>query len=103
MNRTLAFEAEERFSESIAFAIRGLTKLDYGTRTALVEEAGRRGITVERAEVLLTRGCRSLGIARDAMPALILNQSIDPPRYLRCRNCSGLTEQAEVASPTGAA
>jgi hypothetical protein len=98
-DRTLALEAEERLSESIAFAIKGLKKLDYGTRAVLVAEAGRRGITIERAEVLLTRGCRSLGVARDATPALILNNSIDPPRYLRCRFCSGLTEFAEVATP----
>src|SRR5436305_799230 len=31
-DRTLALEAEERLGESIAFAIRGLSKLDHGTR-----------------------------------------------------------------------
>jgi len=100
-DRTLALEAEERLTESIAFAVRGLARLDYGTRAALIDEAGRRGISVERADVLITRGCRTLGVARDAAPALILNQSIEPPRYLRCRACSGLTEFAEVALPNG--
>ena len=98
-DRTLALEAEERLGESIAFAIRGLPKLDYGTRAVLVDEAGRRGITPDRADVLITRGCRALGVARDGAPALILNNSIDPPRYLRCRSCSGVTEFADVASP----
>jgi hypothetical protein len=98
-DRTLALEAEERLGESIVFAIKGLAKLDYGTRAALIDEAGRRGITPERADVLITRGCRSLGVARDGAPALILNNSIEAPRYLRCRACAGVTEYAEVASP----
>ena len=78
---------------------RGCAKLDYGTRAALIDEAGRRGIAPERADVLITRGCRTLGVARDGVPALILNNSIEPPRYLRCRACSGVTEFAEVSSP----
>jgi hypothetical protein len=99
-DRTLAFDAEERLAESVAFAVKGLAKLDYGTRAALVDEAGRRGITPERADVLITRGCRVLGVTRDGVPALILNNSIEAPRYLRCRACSGVTEFAEVSSPT---
>jgi hypothetical protein len=98
-DRTLALEAEERLGESIAFAVKGLARLDYGTRAALIDEATRRGITPERAEVLITRGCRSLGVARDGAPALILHDSIEPPRYLRCRACSGVTDFADVASP----
>ena len=98
-DRTLALEAEERLGESIAFAVRGLAKIDYGTRAVLIDEAGRRGITPERAEVLITRGCRALGVTRDGAPALILNNSIEPPRYLRCRSCSGVTEFADVSSP----
>ena len=97
-DRTLALEAEERLGESIAFAIRGLTKLDYGTRAALIEEAGGRGITPERADVLITRGCRALGVSRGDAPALILS-SIEAPRYLRCRSCSGVTDYNDVSSP----
>ena len=97
-DRTLAQEAEERLSESIAFAIKGLAKLDYGTRAALVEEAGSRGITPERADVLITRGCRALGVSRGDAPALILS-SVEPPRYLRCRSCSGVTDFNDVSSP----
>ena len=98
-DQTLALEAEERLAGSITFAVRGLARLDYGTRAALVAEGGRRGITPERAGVLIARGCKVLGVGGDAAPALILNGSIEPPRYLRCRACSGLTEYAEVATP----
>ncbi len=98
-DRTLALEAEERLSQSIAFAVKGIAKLDYGTRAALIDEAARQGISTERADVLISRGCRALGVSRDGAPALILNQSIDPPRYLRCRVCSGVTEYADVSSP----
>ena len=98
-DRTLALEAEERLLQSITFAIKGLPRLDYGTRAALVDEAGRWGITTERADVLIFRGCRAQGVARDGAPPLILMASIDPPRYLRCRACSGVTEYAEVALP----
>jgi hypothetical protein len=98
-DRTLALEAEERLSQSIAFAVKGLAKLDYGTRAALLDEGARQGITTERADLLISRGCRSLGVTRDGAPALILSQSIDLPRYLRCRVCSGLTEFAEVSTP----
>ena len=97
-DRTLALEAEERMAGSVAFAIKGLARLDYGTRAALVDEATRQGIAPERADVLITRGCRNLGVARDGAPSLILG-SIEAPRYLRCRNCSGVTDFADVSSP----
>ncbi len=97
-DRTLDLEAEDRLGESIAFAIKGLAKLDYGTRAALIEEAGARGITPERADVLITRGCRAIGVSRGDAPALILS-SIEPPRYLRCRSCSGVTDFNDISSP----
>ena len=101
-DRTLAVEAEDRLAESIAFAVRGLPRLDYGTRAALIDEAGTRGIAPDRADVLIGRGCRALGVARDGAPALILG-SIEPPRYLRCRACAGVTDFAEASEPAGRA
>ncbi|WP_435005409.1 hypothetical protein P12x_003290 [Tundrisphaera lichenicola] len=98
-DRTLAAEAEERFGESVSFAVKGLPKLDYGTRAALIDDATARGIAPDRADLLITRGCRALGVVRDGAPALILN-SIDPPRYLRCRACSGVTDFADVSGPS---
>jgi hypothetical protein len=97
-DRTLALEAETEFHEAVAFALKGLPRLDLGTRSALMDEASRRGVVPERAEILITRGCRASGISRDGAPALILN-SIDPPRYLRCRSCSGVTEFADASPP----
>ena len=95
-DRTLTSEAEERLSEAIAFAVAGLARLDYGTRSALVAEAAAEGIDPDRAGVLIGRGCRTQGVAFEA-PSALLNGSIDPPRYLRCRSCSGVTEFAAAA------
>ena len=97
-DRTLAQEAEEDLTVSIAFAIRGLPRLDYGTRAALIGEATARGVAPDRAEVLIGRGCRALGVLRDA-PALLMS-TIEPPRYLRCRSCSGLTDFEEASDPS---
>ncbi len=97
-DRTLAAEAEAELDRSIAFAVKGLPRLDYGTRAALIDEASTRGITPERADVLIGRGCRALGVPRDA-PAMILT-SVEPPRYLRCRSCSGLTDFDEASDPS---
>ena len=93
-DRTLALEAEERLGESIAFALKGLPRLDYGTRPALIDEAGRRGIAPERADRLIARGCRALGVARDAATAAVI-LGRRPARLLRCRSCSGVTDFAE--------
>ena len=41
-----------------AFALQGLTRLDPGTRAALVDEAAALGIGSERADRLLGRACR---------------------------------------------
>ena len=95
-DRTLALEAEERLAEAIAFAVRGLPRLDYGTRSALVAEAAAGGIDADRAGVLIGRGCRALGVPFEA-PSALLNGSVEPPRYLRCRACSAVTDFAAVA------
>ena len=95
-DRTLALEAEERLAEAIAFAVRGLARLDYGTRTALVLEGSAEGVDADRAGVLIGRVCRAEGVAFEA-PSALLNGSIDPPRYLRCRSCSGATRFDDAA------
>ncbi len=97
-DRTLAQEAEDQFNRSIAFALKGLPRLDYGTRAALIGEATALGVAPERADVLIGRGCRTLGVLRDA-PAMLMT-SIEPPRYLRCRSCSGLTDFEEASDPS---
>src|SRR5205807_6546161 len=43
-DRTLALEAEEALNASIEFALRGVARLDPGTRSALIDEASRLGI-----------------------------------------------------------
>ncbi len=98
-DRTLALAAEERLGESIAFALEGLARLDLGTRAVLIDEAAGIGIGPDRAETLIARRCRTMGVARDAAPALILT-SIDPPRPLRCRSCSAVTDFANVSGPS---
>ncbi|WZO96935.1 hypothetical protein EP7_003943 [Isosphaeraceae bacterium EP7] len=89
-DRTLAVEAEEELSELIAFALEGNERLDPGTRQILVDEASARGIAPVRADRLILRVCKTLGVARDA-PSLLL----EPPtatRWLRCRSCGGLND-----------
>ena len=98
-DRTLGADAEARFAESIDWAIKGLARLDYSTRAALISEAGREGIRPDRAEVLISRGCRRFNVAGEGAAPLILGASIEPPRYLRCRSCSGVTDFAEVSTP----
>ena len=99
-DRTLRVEAEERLAEAIAFAVRGLTRLDYGTRSALVQEAAAEGVDADRAGVLIGRGCRAEGVAFEG-PSSLLNGSIDPPRYLRCRSYSGVTNFDDAAGSGG--
>ena len=99
-DRTLTLEAEERLGEAIAFAVRGLARLDYGTRSALVAEGAAEGIDADRAGVLIARGCRAEGVAFEA-PSALLNGSVDPPRYLRCRSCSGVTNFDSAAGSGG--
>ena len=103
-NRTLTFEAEEALAESAAFALGGQPRLDPGTREVLLDEAEALGVEPDRAEKVVSRVCRRLGIARDgvafaqgAAPGAVNG----PPRLLRCRSCSGVTDYGKVARGTG--
>ena len=112
-DRTLTLEAEEQFDAIIAFALQGASRLDLGTRGALVEEAASLGIGSERADRLLTRACRKLGVARDqgsvtpnagpAGPAAFATSANGAYQTIRCRNCSGVTELSPVARKSGPA
>ena len=98
-DRTLALEAEEALTAAIAFALMGLPRLDPGSRSALIGEGGALGIVAERADRLIARACKALGVAREVSASA-------PPangasRLLRCRACSGVTEFAKVSGPRG--
>jgi tetratricopeptide (TPR) repeat protein len=117
-DRTLALEAEESFDELAVFALKGLKRLDPGTRAALVEEAAALGIVADRADRLIGRICRRLDITREAgsvapspnpgpastHPAATTGVN-GAPRFtlLRCRNCAGVTELSPVARKAGSA
>src|SRR5262249_49969711 len=64
-DRTLMLEAEEKFDVVTVFALQGSTRLDLGTRSALLEEAAALGIGSDRADRLLTRSCRKLSVTRE--------------------------------------
>ncbi len=66
-DRTLALEAEESFEGLAEFALKGLSRLDAGTHAALVEEAAALGIPSARAELLIGRICRRLGVTRESV------------------------------------
>ena len=100
-DRTLRFEAEDSLRNSIDFALKGTTALGGSTRQILRDEAVATGITVERADRLIDRACREMGIARDGGPAP--NRVEGLVRYLRCRSCSGLTEYALASRSTDSA
>ncbi len=63
-DRTLALEAEEAFDDLAAFTLKGLGRLDAGTRQALITEAAAQGIVPDRADRVISRACRQLGVAR---------------------------------------
>ena len=112
-DRTLVLEAEERFDAVIVFALQGSTRLDLGTRAALIEEAAALGIGSDRADRLIGRACRKLGVRRDGGPVAPLSglagagaaQATVNGVYqqLRCRNCAGVTEVSPVARKTSPA
>ena len=104
-DRTLALEAEESFEELAMFAVKGLSRLDPGTQAALVEEAAALGIPSTRADRLICRFCRRLGVGVEsiAVPTATmagLPQSTPSPvataqvngstkfTLLRCRHCA---------------
>ncbi len=98
-DRTLVAESEETLNEAIAFTLKGLTRLDQGSRGVLLDEAATLGITPERAERLIARGCRAIGVVRDATPAAAFENVVGPPRLLRCRSCGGVTDFRQVSRP----
>ncbi len=116
-DRTLNQEGEEAFDILAEFTLKGLKRLDPGTRAALVEEAGALGIAPDRADRLIGRICRRLGVAREAgsvppLPSSGLASNPNAtapangtPRFtlLRCRNCGGVTELSPVARKAASA
>ncbi|MDR3634676.1 MAG: hypothetical protein P4L84_12795 [Isosphaeraceae bacterium] len=100
-DRTLVLEAEDELNASIAFVLKGATRLDAGTRQALIDEGERLGIATDRVDRLLGRACRASGVARDGGSAP--SAAVRPARLLRCRACGGVTDHASVAKAKGAA
>ncbi|MFO0908128.1 MAG: hypothetical protein U0794_07180 [Isosphaeraceae bacterium] len=87
------------------FAAQGLRHLDSGTQAALLDEGLSLGINPDRAERLIGRVCRALGVS--GAPG---NTSTNGaagitfvPRFLRCRSCSGLTDHGLVGRAAGPA
>ena len=102
-DRSLLRELEDAFVVSVKFAVKGLTRLDPGTNAVLLDEAEASGISADRAERLVSRTCRELGVGGDGFalglsPGLAaFAASLDgPPRHLRCRSCGGITEHSRV-------
>jgi hypothetical protein len=100
-DRTLGLHVEDELNTSISFALHGLTRLDAGTRRILLDEAMAKGISAERAARLIRRVGRAMGVATDSPSdnAVIA----PPPRLLRCRSCSGVTEFSRAARDAAAA
>lgn len=96
-DRTLALDAEELLRGSVEFALKGLPRIDAGTRLALLDEAARLGVAPDRAEVLIARVCEALGVSRDAAPPGAFAALNSPPRLLRCRSCGGISGFGLVA------
>ena len=107
-DRTLAQEAEESFEGLAAFALNGLSRLDPGTLEALINEAAALGISSERADLLVGKLCRRLGVTREhgsVAPVASVSSSAAPAHangaakfsLLRCRQCAGITELSPVA------
>jgi hypothetical protein len=94
--RTLVRETEDDFGRTLAFALEGVSALDPGTRSVLIEEAESRGITSDRADQLIAIACRAGGVSRDG--GLSSGPPIGDvlPRHLRCRECGGVTEFGRV-------
>ena len=99
-DRTLAQEAEESFESLAEFALKGLGRLDPGTQSALIEEAAALGIASERADRLIGRICRRLGVTRDrgAAAARCFAAGLRPPPRSR-GPCQRLSQVQPAALP----
>ena len=99
-------------SQALAdFALKGLSRLDAGTESALIEEAAALGISSERADRLIGRMCRRSGVRRELGSVTPLAARPARPNLrdagqcercgqvslLRCRQCAGVTELSPVA------
>ncbi len=102
-DRTLAFDSEEVLNDAILFTLRGLARLDPATRSALIDEAGALGIAADRADRLIARACKTLGVTRDGVAPPSFSSVAGPPRLLRCRSCYGVTDYGQVAKLAGKA
>lgn len=102
---TLVLEAEERFDQTADFALRGLPRLDSGTRSVLIDEAEALGIARTRAERLIQRACRRAGVVEGGAESTKAGDSGAVPgvsapgdlKTVRCRNCAGVVELSPVA------
>ncbi|GAC1448355.1 MAG: hypothetical protein NVSMB9_31420 [Isosphaeraceae bacterium] len=93
-DRSLSLEAEEVLDDSIRFALQGRSRLVPGTRRVLLVEATALGIVPARADGLIARVCRALGVAPEtgiSAPGMAASPN-DSRRWLRCRSCPGVTE-----------
>ena len=109
-DQTLVQEAEESFEGLSEFALRGLSQLDQGTRLALIEVAAELGIVSERADRLINRTGRRLGVAFEPqaiapaeanaysfMAAAPQASTATKSTAVRCRHCVGINEISPVA------
>jgi len=97
---TLVLETEERFDRTADFALRGLPRLDSGTRSILIDEAEALGIARARADRLIQRACRRTGVAgagAEPSPGDSGRSAPGDLKTVRCRNCAGVVELSPVA------
>jgi hypothetical protein len=117
-DQTLVQETEATFEGMAEFALAGLSRLDPGTHAALVEEAAAVGIASERADRLIGRLCRRLGVVHERVavvsplaPAFPSHSTAAPAQsngaakfnLVRCRHCAGVTELSPVARKAASA
>ncbi len=126
-DRTLELEAEEAFEHLVEFAAKRRSEIDQATHNVLAGEAAAMGIARDRADTLIARKCRQLdltvphvftvkamptpasrvgdsGIIRavgadlsEIAPSKPRETPAGAPIYVRCLECSGLTEVPQDA------
>ncbi|QDV36820.1 fibronectin type III domain-containing protein [Tautonia plasticadhaerens] len=94
-DRTLEFEAEERFLGAVRFCLEGEARLASGAKAALVVEGESLGIGPDRADRLIRRACRGMGVASGEAPEA-RTEPAGPIRLLRCRSCRGVTQHRDA-------